>query len=86
MNLLLIEQVLLTDIVNLFKPKKPGVDPAAARAQAEQAEKLQIAEAREKREKRSRDRVLASNQGRRGRATLFQKTGELGVPKQKLGA
>lgn len=77
---------MVSDIINLFKPKKPGVDPAAARAQAEQAEKLNIAEAKEKREKRSRDLVLASNQGRRGRATLFQATGEKGVPKTKLGA
>lgn len=77
---------MVTDIVNLFRPKKPGVDPAAARAQKEQAQKLEISEAREKREKRARDRVVASNQGRRGRGTLFQRTGELGVPKQKLGA
>ena len=77
---------MVSDIINLFKPKKPGVDPGVARAQAEQAEKLRVSEAKEKREKRSRDAVLAANQGRRGRATLFQKTGERGVPKQKLGA
>lgn len=78
---------MVTDIINLFRPStQPKVDPAAARAQEEQAEKLRIAESREKREKRSRDLVLASNQGRRGRGTLFQQTGERGVPKDKLGA
>ena len=86
MNPFLIEQFLITDIINLFRPKAPGVDPAAAKAQAEQAEKLKTAEAKEKREKRSRDAVLFANTGRRGRATLFQATGEKGVPKTKLGA
>ena len=76
---------MVADIVNLFRPKKPGVDPAVARAQKEQAEKLRVSEARENRQKNARDRVLAANQGRRNRGTLFQKTGELGVPKQKLG-
>ncbi len=77
---------MVSDIISLFKPKQPGVDPAAARAQQEQSEKLRVSEAKEKRQKRSRDRVLASNQGRRGRGTLFQATGEKGVPKVKLGA
>lgn len=78
---------MVTDIINLFRPStKPKVDPAAQRAQNEQAEKLRISEEKEKREKRSRDLVLASNQGRRGRGTLFQQTGERGVPKAKLGA
>ncbi len=78
---------MVTDIINLFRPSdKPKVDPFAAKAQAEQTKKLNEAEAREKREKRSRDLVLASNQGRRGRSTLFQQSGEKGVPKVKLGA
>lgn len=84
---LLITQVLIADIISLFRPStKTKVDPASARAQKEQAEKLKISEAREKREKRSRDQVVAANQGRRGRGTLFQQTGEVGVPKAKLGA
>lgn len=74
-----------TDIINLFKPAAPGVDAATARSQAEQAEKLRVSEEREKREKRARDRVVAANQGRRGRGTLFQQTGETGVTKAKLG-
>lgn len=87
MNLLLIQLYALQDIVSLFRPStKPTVDPAAARAQAEQAEKLRLSEQREKREKRSRDQVVAANQGRRGRGTLFQQSGETGVPKAKLGA
>ena len=87
MNLFLIEQFLVSDIINLFRPStKLTVDPKAARAQKEAAEKLKLSEAREKREKRSRDQVVASNQGRRGRGTLFAQTGEVGVPKAKLGA
>ncbi len=74
-----------TDIINLFRPAQPGVDAGAARAQAEQAEKLRLSEEREKREKRARDKVVASHQGRRGRGTLFQQTGETGVTKEKLG-
>ena len=85
MNYFLIQQVMISDIINLFRPKKPGVDPAVQRAQDEQNEKLRIAEAKEKREKRSRDQVLAANQGRRGRKTLFQASGERGVPKERLG-
>lgn len=84
---LLISQILITDIVTLFRPSdKTGVDPASAAAQAEQAEKLRLAEEKEKREKRARDKVLAANQGRRGRGTLFQQSAETGVPKEKLGA
>lgn len=86
MNFFLIQQVMLTDVVNLFRPAKPGVDAATARAQAEQAEKLRVSEEREKREKRARDKVVAANQGRRGRGTLFQQSGETGVTKEKLGA
>lgn len=86
MNFFLIQQVMIGDIISLFSPKKPGVDPGVAKAQAEQTEKLRIAEDKEKREKRSRDQVVAANQGRRGRATLFQATGEKGVTKEKLGA
>ena len=76
---------MVSDVIQLFKPAKPGVDAASARAQAEQAEKLRVSEEREKREKRARDKVVAANQGRRGRGTLFQQTGEAGVTKEKLG-
>jgi len=85
-NYFLIQQVMISDIISIFKPRRDKPDPAIAAAQAEQAEKLRLAEEKEKREKRSRDQVLASNQGRRGRGTLFQATGEKGVPKEKLGA
>ena len=81
---------MVSDIISLFvkKPKpasQQAPDPGIVKAQAERESKLKIAEDREKRLKRSRDQVLASNQGRRGRGTLFQATGERGVPKEKLG-
>jgi len=78
---------MVTDIVNLFRPSdKPTVSAGADKSQKEAAEKLKLAEEKERREKQSRDKVLAANQGKRGRGTLFQQSGEIGVPKEKLGA
>lgn len=78
---------MVSDVIQLFRPSdKPKVDAAAQAAQAKADEKLRLAEEKEKKEKRARDQVLAANQGRRGRGTLFQQTGELGVAKEKLGA
>lgn len=74
---------MVSEVVQLFKPSKPSVAPVAARSQNEQDAKIKTAEARERREKRSRDKVIASRQGRRGAQTLFQQTGELGVPKKE---
>ena len=81
---------MVSDIISLFikKPKpasQQAPDPGILKAQKEQEEKLRISEDREKRLKRSRDQVVAANQGRRGRGTLFQASGETGVKKQTLG-